>query len=148
MKRPAKGIISKPLLQKVTYEILPLLLIKQGSFRYCWYYWVKLYPICHLFSLWADQFLLAPTQILETGRTITLNQFQGFFLKKFLLTLELWLIRLGAESNVILSFSRKKYRIRFLTLNTFNPFSKNLMRRELGKNLTLFGFSAKVSGHQ
>ena len=63
-------------------------------------------------------------------------------------TPKLSLIQPGAELNVTLNFSRKRCRTKPLTLNTSNPFSKNLMIRELRKNSTSFGSSAKVSGRQ
>ena len=57
-KRPAKCTISKPLLWNIIYRMLLVLPTIQELFWYCQHYWVKLFPICHLFSLWADQFLL------------------------------------------------------------------------------------------
>ena len=81
-KRPAEGSISRPLLREVTYGMLPLLPIMQGPFRYRRRHWVKPHPICRLFSSWADQFPLAPAQTSGSGRTLTLDQFQGFSLKE------------------------------------------------------------------
>ena len=73
IRRPAKGTISRPLLREVTYRILLFLLIMQGPFRYRKFHGVKPHPICHLFSLWADQFPLALEQMSGSGRTLTLN---------------------------------------------------------------------------
>ena len=64
------------------------------------------------------------------------------------MTLELLLTQPGAESNVIFSFSRKRCRTGFFILKTSNLFSKSLIKRELWKNSTLFGFSVKVLGCQ
>ena len=81
-RRLAEGTISRPLLREVTYRMLPLLPIMQGLFRYRRRHWVKPHPICRLFSSWADQFLLALAQTSESGRTLTLDRFQGFSLKE------------------------------------------------------------------
>ena len=81
-RRPAEGSISRPLLREVIYGMLPLLLTMQGLFRYRRYYWVKSHPICRFFSLWADQFPLALAQTSGSGRTLTLDRFQGFFSKE------------------------------------------------------------------
>ena len=54
-----------------------------------------------------------------------------FFFERISVTPELLLTRPGVESNVTLSFRRKRCRTGLLTLNTSNPFSKNSMRREL-----------------
>ena len=64
------------------------------------------------------------------------------------MTPKLSLTQLGAESNVTLSFSRKRWKTRPLTLKSSYPFFKNSMRRELRKNPTLFGSSVKVSDRQ
>ena len=80
MRRLDESTISRPLLRKFIYGML--LLTMQGLFRYRRRHRVKPYPICHFFSLWADQFLLAPAQTSGSGRTLTLNQFQGFSLKE------------------------------------------------------------------
>ena len=82
MKRLVEGSISRPLLQEVTYGMLPLLPIMQGPFRYYRCHWVKPHSICCFFSLWADQFPLAPAQMSGSGRTLTLNRFQGFSSKE------------------------------------------------------------------
>ena len=68
-----------------------------------------------------------------------------FFFEKILVIPKFSLTQFGVESNLTLSFSRKRYKTRSLILNTFNLFSKNLMKRELQKNPNLFGSSAKVS---
>ena len=67
------------------------------------------------------------------------------FFKRISVTPKLSSIRPGAESNVTLSFSRKRGRTGPLTLNTSNLLSKNSIRRELRKNSNLFGNSAKIS---
>ena len=72
-RRPAEGTISRPLLREVIYGMLPLLPTMQGLFRYRRRHWVKPHLICHLFSLWTDQFPLAPAQTSESGRTLTLD---------------------------------------------------------------------------
>ena len=82
IRRPVKDLISIPLLRKVTYWMLLLLPTMQVSFRYCQRHWVKPHPIYHLFSLWADQFPLAPARMLGSGRTLTLDWFQSFLLKE------------------------------------------------------------------
>ena len=81
-RRQAEGMISRPLLQEVIYGMLPLLPTMQEPFRYCRRHWVKPHPICRLFSSWADQFPLAPAQTSGSGRTLTLDWFQGFSLKE------------------------------------------------------------------
>ena len=82
MRKLAEGIISKLLLQKVTYRMLPLLPTMQGLFQYCQHQWVKPHFIYRLFSLWADQFPLVLVQTSESGRTLTMDPFQAFSLKK------------------------------------------------------------------
>ena len=74
-KRPAEDSISRPLLWEVIYEMLPLLPTMQEPFRYRRRHWVKLHPICCFFSLWADQFPLAPAQTSGSDRTLTLDRF-------------------------------------------------------------------------
>ena len=81
-KKLAEGKISRPLLRKVIYKMLLLLPIMQGLFWYCQRYLVKPQPIYHLFSLWANQFPLALAQTLSSGKTLILNRFQDFSLKK------------------------------------------------------------------
>ena len=81
-RRPAEGTISRLLLWEVTYEMLLLLPIMQGPFQYRQCHWVKTHLICRLFSSWADQFQLAPAQTLGSGKTLTLDQFQGFSSKE------------------------------------------------------------------
>ena len=76
-----------------------------------------------------------------------LGSISRLFFERISMTLKFLLTRPRAESNVTLSFSRKRYKIGLLTLNTSNPFSMNSMRRELWKNPTLFGSSAKVSNY-
>ena len=75
IRRPIEGLISKPLLRKITYGMLPLLPTMQEPFRYRRRHWVKLHPICCFFSLWADQFPLAPAQTSGSDRTLTLDRF-------------------------------------------------------------------------
>ena len=58
-RRLAEGTISRSLLWKVLYRMLPLLPIMQELFWYHWRHWVKPHFICRLFSLWVYQFLLA-----------------------------------------------------------------------------------------
>ena len=82
MKKPAEGMISRSLLRKVIYRILLLLATILGLFWYCQHHYVKLHPIYRLFSLLADQFLLAAAQTLGKGRTLTRDQFQGFSSKE------------------------------------------------------------------
>ena len=81
-RKSVEGMISRPLLREVTYGMLPLLPTMQGPFRYRRRHWVKPYPICRLFSSWADQFPLAPAQMSGSSRTLTLDQFQGFSSKE------------------------------------------------------------------
>ena len=82
-RMPAEGSISRLLLWKVIYGMLPLLPIMQGPFWYRRRHWIKPHPICRHFSLCVDQFLLVPEQTSESGRTLTLDRFQDFFLKEF-----------------------------------------------------------------
>ena len=72
-RRPVKGSISRLVLRKVTYGMLPLLPTMRGPFQYRRRHWVKPHPICRLFSSWADQFPLALAQTLGSGRTLTLD---------------------------------------------------------------------------
>ena len=62
--------------------MLPFLPTIRGLFRYRRRHWVKPHPICRLSSSWANQFSLAPAQTSGSGRTPTLDQFQGFSSKK------------------------------------------------------------------
>ena len=62
--------------------MLPLLPTMQGLIWYCRHHWVKTHPICRLFSLCVDQFPLVLAQMSRSGRTLTLDQFQGFSSKE------------------------------------------------------------------
>lgn len=42
-----------------------------------------------------------------------------------------------------LNFSKKRYRLKLVTLNNFNPSFKDLIKTELLKSLILFGFICK-----
>ena len=81
-RRPAEGTIFRLLLWEVTYGMLPLLPTMRGPFRHRRRHWVKPHPICRLFSSWADQFPLALAQTSGSGRTLTLDWFQGFSSKE------------------------------------------------------------------
>ena len=82
MRKPAASPIFRFVLWKLTYGVLSFLSVVWRPFRYRRRHWVKSYPICRLFSSWADQFPLVPAHTSGSDKTLDLAQVQGFSSKK------------------------------------------------------------------